>query len=1124
MDPRRDLPADVITFLLTDVVGSTRLWDVAPGPMSSSIQRHEELIEAAVNGNGGRLLKSRGEGDSTFSVFSRASDATLAAAEAQANLELEPWPAEATIRVRMALHVGEATERDDDYFGPTVNRAARLRALAGPGQVLLSRSVAELVLDHLPAHLHLVEVGPRKLRDLARPEQVYALAGPALSTAVGDHSIAGDATPLPHRLARPEPNAFFGRTEERAVLDWALFHVETERWRRLVLVSGEPGVGKTRLVAEAARAYHAGGATIVLGRCVEGMGAPFCPFLEALGHLARHAPQQVVRAHVRRHGGRLARLVPDLAERSPQTLDEPVADADAERYLVFAAASDLIAEASLSHPIVLIVDDLQWIDEMSLQFLRYLIQVGDPGALLVLVTCRDTEGVSGAVAELLSQLWREDGTERITLEGFDASGIRELVQASAGEPLGEPGETLVKALAAETGGNPFIVRQVLLHMWDIGAISRNGENWTLRSDLSELTLPPSVQELVVHRVERAGEVAQRSLSAAAVVGHDFEMGLVASLVDIDEDQVLEALEAARAVGLIRRGVRPGSFSFSHGIVSHALGDRLGPARRQRLHARIATDLATSPQPDANIVAHHCVEAGEAGDPDQAAFWCASAGRAAMAALAPADAVKWFQEALAAVQRAGTSDPDAKTELLIELGSAQRLAGDRLHRRTLLEAAALAEDTHRHDLLIRAALADHRGYESLTGVVDRPRVRVLEAALAVAPPMSGDRARLLANLASQLTFDPDRGRTLALADEAWMIAREIGDPRVLQHVLLARFPTVLSPDNASQCLAETAELVTLAQQLDDPSALVLACSYRFTACLVSADLEGIDNALGLARHSVDRLALPFLQHLVFVKENMRALLSGDLEASERFADLALESGLAGAVIEASTHHNSQLARIRQAQNRLDELLPVSDQPGLTFVAHPAVRATLCLYYCRLGRIDDARSLFSTDALDGFSALAWDRLYLITAAAYADVCAYLELPEPAALLYERLLPFSNLVPASDATFLAPVAYYCARLAVVIGNVECALEHFAEADRINAALESPIWSAICRAEWAAALLNRGNPGDVSQARALVDAVTHEGQRLGYWPAVTRCAELREQYFSQSPNTANVSRGIIS
>jgi class 3 adenylate cyclase len=129
------------------------------------------LIEAVVHGSSGRLPKSLREGDSTFSVFSRASDATLAVAEAQANLELEPWPAEATIRIRMALHVGEATERGDDYFGPTVNCAARLGALAGPGQVLLSRSVAELVVDHLPAHLHLVEVGPGKLRDLARPEQ-----------------------------------------------------------------------------------------------------------------------------------------------------------------------------------------------------------------------------------------------------------------------------------------------------------------------------------------------------------------------------------------------------------------------------------------------------------------------------------------------------------------------------------------------------------------------------------------------------------------------------------------------------------------------------------------------------------------------------------------------------------------------------------------------------------------------------------------------------------------------------------------------------------------------------------------------------------------------------------------
>ena len=144
-----DLPSGVVTFLLTDVEGSTRLWEAEPAAMALAMQRHDELIAGTIQARGGRLLKAKGEGDATLSVFKRASDAVAAAAALQDALEAASWPGGLELRVRIAVHTGEAFERDDDYFGPALNRAARLRALAPGGATVVSQTTAEIVRDRL---------------------------------------------------------------------------------------------------------------------------------------------------------------------------------------------------------------------------------------------------------------------------------------------------------------------------------------------------------------------------------------------------------------------------------------------------------------------------------------------------------------------------------------------------------------------------------------------------------------------------------------------------------------------------------------------------------------------------------------------------------------------------------------------------------------------------------------------------------------------------------------------------------------------------------------------------------------------------------------------------------------
>jgi predicted ATPase/class 3 adenylate cyclase/DNA-binding CsgD family transcriptional regulator len=251
------LPTGTVTFLLTDVEGSSRRWERAPDAMAAAIARHYELLEEATTAHGGVRPVEQGEGDSVVGAFSRASDALAAALEAQRRLQSEPWPKEAELRVRMAVHTGEAQLRDEgNYFGRTVIRCARLRAIGHGAQVLVSDATAALVADRLPPETGLVELGVHRLKDLGRPERVWQLVHPDIETSFPPlrsmdafrHNLPAQLTPL------------IGREHEigevRAVLGA----------ERLVTLTGSGGVGKTRLalaVAAEAIEQYAGGVFLV---------------------------------------------------------------------------------------------------------------------------------------------------------------------------------------------------------------------------------------------------------------------------------------------------------------------------------------------------------------------------------------------------------------------------------------------------------------------------------------------------------------------------------------------------------------------------------------------------------------------------------------------------------------------------------------------------------------------------------------------------------------------------------------------------------------------------------------------------------------------------------------------
>src|SRR5579859_8079699 len=180
MESSRALPDGIVTFLMTDVEGSTRLWESEPEAMRQALARHDAVVTTCIRRHNGHVVKSKGEGDSVFAVFRHVRDAVTAALVAQCALGVERWATRTPLRVRMAVHTGKIELRDGDYYGPTVNRCARLRALARGGQVLLSGVTAQLTEGQLPVGASLKDLGTHPLKDLSAPERVWQLVHPQM--------------------------------------------------------------------------------------------------------------------------------------------------------------------------------------------------------------------------------------------------------------------------------------------------------------------------------------------------------------------------------------------------------------------------------------------------------------------------------------------------------------------------------------------------------------------------------------------------------------------------------------------------------------------------------------------------------------------------------------------------------------------------------------------------------------------------------------------------------------------------------------------------------------------------------------------------------------------------------
>jgi DNA-binding SARP family transcriptional activator len=650
-----------VTFLLTDIEGSTAAWEADADAMAVALARHDELIEQVVTSRGGRLIKTRGEGDATFSVFERPSAAATAAIDLQEAISGEPWALREPMRVRVALHTGEVEFRDGDYFGRAVNRAARLRSLAAGGQILCSGATAELVIDSLPDDVVLADLGTRELRNLARPERVFELR----LQAADDRTEPAATEPPVQRPALPSvlagPGPFVGRGRELAQL-FSAWQTALAGATNAALIAGEPGVGKTRLAGEWSQQAYDQGALVIYGRCDEDLGAPYQPFAEALRSLVPCLGAGKLRGL--RGVEALLTLVPGLTDVVPDLSAPTRADPDTERYALFDAVVAVLGVASRSAPVVLILDDLHWAAKPTLLLLRHLLRFGEQNRVQILGTYRSTDlDRSHPLAAMLADLHRDGTANRIQLGGLDESDVTAYVAEA-----GYDDEKLARALASVTGGNPFFLIEALRH------VEESGGQW------DPSTLPQGVREAVSRRLSRLPAETNKALAAAAVVGSRFALDLVEHVVG---DDLVDAFDEACKAGIVIE--EPGGrYRFNHALVRQSLLAELPSVRRMRLHQRIAATLEEQPGAQDEQgellaeLAHHYFECAWAGNAAKAVEYCRRAADQAMARLAYEGAADLYDRALHALEEIDDELPDRDEQvaaLLIARCEALLAAGD-----------------------------------------------------------------------------------------------------------------------------------------------------------------------------------------------------------------------------------------------------------------------------------------------------------------------------------------------------------------------------------------------------------------------------------------------------------------
>ena len=1082
----------LVAILFTDLVGSTELAERHGDTAADALRRdHFSHLREALATAGGTEIKTIG--DSLMASFAGASDALAGAVAMQRAVERHNRRlTDGRLEMRVGVSVGDAAYEDGDWFGAPVVEASRLCSVANGGQILLSELVRALAGTR--HEVELVSLGVRELKGLTEPV--------AVCEAIWERSASEGAVALPAFLDVAASFPFSGRRAEVERIT-TLWKESAEGSRRVVLVSGEPGIGKTRLVTELCRTAHDRGATVLWGRCDEELGIPYEPFAEALRqYIASVAPDRL-RAEVGPLGGELTRIVPDLAARVPNLAEPLQGKPEAERHRLFESVVDLFGEMSVAAPIVLVLDDVHWADKPSLLLFRHLLRANAPLRLLIIATYRDTDlDRSHPLSDVLADLRREAGVERLDLHGLDADDVSALMTATAGHELGDDALALAQALVIETEGNPFFVGEVLLHLAETGAIVQRDGRWTPDKALGDMSIPEGIREVVGRRLSRLSETANQTLVLGAVIGPAFDVPTIQGAGGPTGEELFDALDEATRAAIIREVPGTvGQYSFSHALMRASLYEELTTTQQVRMHLRVGQAIearhATAIDDHLDELAHHCGEGALAGDAAKAVDFARRAGERAMTELAFEAATRHFERALGSTELLDAADPTARCDLLIAWARSLQASADDRRSSVRDQAAATARDLNDPQRFATAVmcLTEKSMNSSRMGFADEPFVALLEEALERLPVTPSPlRAQILSTLAIKLQWTSQSDRRRALARDAVKMARATEDPNALI-LALARGWTLVDGSRPFwgelEALLDEAE--TIAEATDNASAVVYVGRVKAVAAAVRGDRAEMDRRRTLFRPIAERLREPAQRAFLIGDDTSAAGFAGELDRAEALAvecaDAMKAADFPDDVIMAIL--GAQLYMIRLCQGRVGELIELLEQRVEASPGAPVWRVALAGALVESDRVDEARPHFLALADNDCAGTPPDITFPVVLCGLGRL-AYRVQPGDAIVrdIYERLAPFTGYFNWTGGTIADANDLGLAMAAATLGDDEVADDHFAKAIDLCERAGARAYEARCVLDWARVLDGRG---DTARSRPLAERALALGTELG-------------------------------
>ncbi|HSK52599.1 MAG TPA: AAA family ATPase, partial [Clostridia bacterium] len=887
-----------------------------------------------------------------------------------------------------------------------------------------------------------------------------------------------------------------GREREMAALRAALASASRGRGR-LVLVSGEAGIGKTRLADTFAAEAREAGARVVWGRCWEAGGAPaYWPWLQAVRALLRDVEATHLRRLIGPGASHLAEILPEVREVLPDLPDLPVDDSERARFALFDAHSRLLRNAARDGPIVVVLDDLHAADEPSLLLLRFVAMDLAESAVVVLAIYREGElDPDDPRVGLLTEVARVSAAERLDPQGLTLDEIARYIELAGS---GRPPDGLAEAVHRETEGNPLFVGEIVRLLADEGRLGRPPDGTGQPLGVTE-----GVKAVIGRRLARLSDPCRELLARASVIGVEVPLELVTVVEDRPASELLQLFdEAVVAHVLMEPRVPGGSWRFAHALIRDVLYASLPGSVRRDLHLRIARTLEALPtsEPPLAELAHHYVLAGPAVEPAIAIDYATRAAERAAAVHAHEEAARLYRLGL----QVGGLDDRERYRLLMRLGEAATRGGDQVAAQAAYwEAAEIAERLGLSEEVGEAALGYGGMFRWLRAGDDERLVPLLERALAAQDP--GDsalRADLLGRLAGALRDEWSMDRRSALSGEAVAIARRVGDQRTLLNALICHITAAMGPDSMAemaQLRREIRELIALTPDSWDEYLLIIVTAFGEDWSLAKAEVETYGR---LAR----KLRQPILEWYYGVMQATLGLLEGRLGDVDRTLHAAFRHGSRASVWESQFSYRLAIVALRREQDRLGEVVKFAHQLAAD---HPGYRMlpALAMYVdAATGRFDEARHQMDALAAGGFAFLPRDHGWLFGMTYLAETALLIGDTTRAAEIERLLAPFSERIGfGSGEVSSGPVDRVRGLLASMAGRHGEAVELLEDAERDAVRKGARLWAVRSSVDRARVLVRRDGPGDRALARELVDAALATCRALGL-PAIEREARAVE------------------